>query len=96
MPNHNFLPFATAEINNLTVCIVVNGEKIQSSFVTLTLIRPFPYITISSSFKLMTHYFFSYRVHRHTHRQTDRRTDMSTLQFRLINRNSNNIIPFTS
>ena len=32
----NSLPCAKAEIKDLTVCIVVNGEKFQSHAVTLT------------------------------------------------------------
>ena len=38
MPNHNFLTCAKAEIKDLTVCIVVNGEKFQSSSMTSNLI----------------------------------------------------------
>ena len=37
--NYNFLLCAKAEVLDLTVGIVVNGEKIQSHTVTLTLIR---------------------------------------------------------
>ena len=43
MLNHNFLTCEKAEILDLTVCIVVNGEKFQSHAVTLTLIRQCPH-----------------------------------------------------
>ena len=42
MLNHNFLTCAKAEIKDLTVCIVVNGEKFQSHHVTLALIGECP------------------------------------------------------
>ena len=60
--NHNCLTCAKAEILDLTVCIVVNGEKFQSHAVTLTLIGQCPmlnsselfsYATIYSNFKLL-------------------------------------------
>ena len=79
MLNHNFLTCAKAEIYDLTVCIVVNGETFQSHAVTWALIGQCPmsnlselfsYTIICSSFKWIEPLFFSYRVHRHTH--TDR------------------------
>ena len=92
MLNHNFLTCAKAEIKDLTVCIVVNGEKFQSHAVTLTLIgrcpmsnssEQFSYTTMCSSFKWIEPLFFSYHVHRQTHTHTntqkDRQTGMSTL-----------------
>ena len=42
MLNHNFQTCAKAEIKDLTVCIVVNGEKFQSHDVTLGLVRTMP------------------------------------------------------
>ena len=74
-----------AVIWNLTGCTVVNGEKFESP-VTLTLFGRCPmsntseqllystlyYVKVSS---ILTHYFFSYRVHRHTDRQNDRQMD---------------------
>ena len=62
MLSHNFLTCAKAEILDLTVCIVVNGEKFQSHAVTLTLIGQCPmsnsselfsYATIYSNFKFL-------------------------------------------
>ena len=76
--------YAKAEIKNLTVCIVVNGEKFQSHAVTLTLIgqcpmsnssESFSYTTTWSSFKWIKPLLFelsSTQSHRHTH--TDRQT----------------------
>ena len=84
------LSCAKAEIKDLTVCILVNGEKFQSHAVTLTLIGQCPmsnsskllsYATICSSFKFssgLNHYFSSYRVHRQTNRQTDTHTHTQT------------------
>ena len=75
--NHNFLTCATPEIEDLTVCIVVNGEKFQSHAVTLTLIEQCPmsnsselfsYTTICSSFKWIEPLFL---VIVYTDRQTD-------------------------
>ena len=40
--NHNFLTCPKAEIKDLTVCIVVKGEKFQSHAETLTLIGQCP------------------------------------------------------
>ena len=77
MLNHNFLNRAKAVIKDLTVCIVVNGEKFQSHTVTFTLIEQcqmsnsselFSYTTICSSFKWIEPLFLSYCVHRHTDR----------------------------
>ena len=86
MLNQNFLTCAKAEIQDLTVCIVVNGEKFQSHAVTLpdnaqcqthpSYFHILQYVQVSSGFN---HYFLSYRVHRQTDRQTDTQTDMSTL-----------------
>ena len=65
--NHNFLTNAKAGIWDLTVLIVVNGEKFQFHAVTLTLILQCPvsnlselfiYIRICSSFKLIDPLFF--------------------------------------
>ena len=79
MLNHNFLTCSKAKIYDLTVCIVVNGEKFQSHAMTLTLIGQCPmsnlselfsYTTICLSFKWIVPLFcifLSYRVHRHTH-----------------------------
>ena len=75
MLNHNFLTCAKAEIKDLTVCIVVNGEKFQSHTGTFTLIEQcqmsnsselFSYTTICLSFKWIEPLFLSHRVHRHT------------------------------
>ena len=90
--NHNFLTCAKAEIDDLTVCIVLNGEKFQSHTVTLTLIIQCPMSNCPSYFQILqhvqvssglNHYFLSCRVHRHTHRRKDGKTrtqtDMSTL-----------------
>ena len=81
MLNHNFL----AEIKDLTICIVLNGEKFQSYAMTSTLIGQCPmpkngpsyfhvlkYVKVSSG---LIHYFLSYRVHRHTDTQTPTHTD---------------------
>ena len=46
MLNYNFLTCTKAEIKNLTVCIVVNGEKFQSHTVTLTLIGKCPNVEL--------------------------------------------------
>ena len=89
MLNHNFLTCAKAEIKDLTVCILVNGEKFQSHAMTwtLTLIGQCPVsnsselfsnITICSSFKWIKPLFLSNRVHRHTDTQTQRQTDTKT------------------
>ena len=79
--NHNFLTCAKAEIKDLTVCIVVNGEKFQSQALTLTLIghcpmsnssELFSYTTICSSFKWIEPLFFELsHTHTHTHTHTD-------------------------
>ena len=91
MLNHNFLTCAKAEIYDLTVCIVVNGEKFRSHSVTLTLIGQCPmsnsselfsYTTICSSFKWIEPLFFELsctQTYRQTDTQTDTQTDMSTL-----------------
>ena len=72
-----------AEIKDLTVCIVVNGEKFHT--VPLTLIGQcsmsnsselFSNTTICSSLKWIEPLCLSYCVHRHTH--TDRHTDTKT------------------
>ena len=72
---------------------MVNGEKFQSHAVTLTLIGQCPlsnsselfsYTTICSSFKLIEPSCTQ------TDTQTDTQTSMSTLKWRLINRNYNN------
>ena len=70
---------ATFDFSNnlfLVVCTVVNGENLQSDAVTLTQCRThlsyfhiLPCVTVLSE---LTHYFLSFRVHRHTH--TARRT----------------------
>ena len=86
--NHNYLTCAKAEIQDLTVCIVVN-EKNRA--VTLTLIRQcsmsnsselFSYTTTCSSFKWIKALFSELlctKADRHTDTQTDRQLDMSTL-----------------
>ena len=83
MLNHNFLKCAKAEIWDLTVCIVVNGEKFQSHAVTLTLIRQcpisnlsklFPYTTVCSSFKWIESLLFELLCTQ-TDRQTRRQQD---------------------
>ena len=68
--NHNFLTCPKAEIKDLTVFIVVYGEKFhQSHAVTLTLIRQCPmsnsselfsYTTIYSSFKRIEYSIYNY------------------------------------
>ena len=50
MLNHNFLTCAQAEILDLTVCIVINGEKFHSHAVTLTLIAQCPMPNLSEVF----------------------------------------------
>ena len=76
--NHNFLTCA------LTVCIVVNGEKIQSHAVTFTLTTQCPmsnlseifsYTTIYSSFKWIEPLFFELSC-THTRMCTHTRTHM--------------------
>ena len=91
MLNYNFLTCAKAEIKDLTVCIVVNGEKFKSHAVTLTLTGQYPmsnssklfsYTTICSSFQWIEPLFFELSCTQsdtHTHRKTDRQTEMSTL-----------------
>ena len=76
---HNFLTCAKAEIKDLTVCIVVNGEKFQSHAMTLTLIEQclmsncpsyfhiLQYVQVSSR---LNHYFLSYHAHTRTHTYT--------------------------
>ena len=90
--NHNFLTCAKPEIKDLTVCIVVNGEKFQSHAVTLTLIRQwsmsnscelFPYTctTICSSFKWTKPLFFELsctQTDRHTQTHAHTQTDRRT------------------
>ena len=88
--NHNILTCSKAEIKDLTVCIVVNGEKLQSHGVTLTLIGQwsmsnlselFSYNGICSSFKWIEPLFFVLsctQTHIHTCRQTDRQTHRQT------------------
>ena len=80
MLNHNLLTCAKAEIKDLTVCIVVNGEKFQSHAVTLTLIGQCPMSNSSKLFHILqyvqvssglNHYFLSYCVHTHTDTHTD-------------------------
>ena len=69
------LTCAKAEIKDLTVCIVVNGEKCQSHAVTLTLIGQCPMSNSSELFSLLQYVqvssgfnqFLSYHVHTHTH-----------------------------
>ena len=90
MLNQNFLTCAKAEIKDLTVCIVVNGEQFQSHAVTLNLIRHcpilnsselFPYATIRSSFKRIEPLCFeltSTKAHRQKDTQTDRHTHTET------------------
>ena len=46
MLNHNFLTCAKAEILDLTVCIVVNGEKFQKSCCDLDLDRTMPNVEL--------------------------------------------------
>ena len=50
--NVNFLACTKVELWDLTVCIVVNGEKFQSCAMTLTLVRQCP---ISNLFKLFSY-----------------------------------------
>ena len=44
MPNINFLAWTKVELWDLTVCIVVNGEKFESRNVNLTLVHIFKFI----------------------------------------------------
>ena len=83
MLNHNFLTCAKAEIKDLTVCIVVNGEKFQSHDVTLTLIRQRP-MSNSSELFLCTRTC----VHTHTRTQTHARTQTHTHTYRWKDRNT--------
>ena len=54
MLDHKFLTCAKAEIEESTVCIVVNGEKFQSRAVTLTLIEKCPISNLSELFSYTT------------------------------------------
>ena len=56
MPNISFLAFTKVELKDLIVCIVVNGEKIQSPTKTLTLIRQYPLSNLSEIFSYTTMY----------------------------------------
>ena len=86
MLNHNFLTCAKAEIKDLTVFIVVNGEKFQSKAETLTLIGQCPmsnsselfsYTRICSSFKRIESLFFELSCTQ-THTQTETQTETQT------------------
>ena len=72
MLHHNFLTCAKAQILDLTVCIVVNGDKKFKSHVDRTmptvnsseLFSYTQYVQVSSG---LNHYFLNYRVHTQTH-----------------------------
>ena len=74
--NHNFQSSGKAEIQDLTVCIVINGEKFRSATVNLTMVQQcrisnlskiFSFTTMHSSFSFLHQLFFSYRAkHRRT------------------------------
>ena len=85
------LACAKAEIEDVTVCIVVNGEKFQSHAVTVTLIGQSPmsnsseifsYAAVYSNLWFLDELFFELsclQTHRQTDRHTHRHTPMSTL-----------------
>ena len=75
----SFLACTKVELWDLTVCIAVNGEKIQSHAVTLTLVRQCPisnfseifsYTTMCSNFMFLDRLLLSYRAKTHTHTNT--------------------------
>ena len=90
MLNHNFLTCARAEIKDLTVCIVVKGEKFLDLdlYNTQCQTRPsyFHILHYVVDFKWTEPLFFELSTHIQTHRRTH-----SPLQLRLINRNYNYI-----
>ena len=56
MLNISFLSCTKFELWDLTVCIVVNGEKFQSCAVTLSLVRQCPISNLSEIFSYTTMY----------------------------------------
>ena len=52
----NFLAWAKVELWDMTVCIMVNQEKIQSRAVTLTFVRQCPILNLSELFSFTTMY----------------------------------------
>ena len=56
MLNLSFLAHTEIELQVLTVCIGVNGEKIQSHTVTLTLVGQCPISNLSELFSYTTMY----------------------------------------
>ena len=84
MRNISILACTKVELWDLTVCIAVNGEKIQSRAVTLTLVRQSPvsnmseifsYTTMYSNFMLLDLLLFELpckNTHTHTHTDSDK------------------------
>ena len=70
----------------MTVCIVVNGEKVPKSPHDLDLNQTMPKVELVPAIFLqnvhvssrLDHYFLSYRVHTHTHTRTHRNTNTHT------------------
>ena len=60
MVNHNFLTCAKAEIKDLTVCIMVNGEKFQSQ-ADLDLNRTMPNVELIRAI-FICYYMFKFQV----------------------------------
>ena len=77
MLNISFLASKNIALWDLKVCIALNGEKLQSPAMTLTLVRQSPilnlfelfsYTTMYLNFMFLDQYLLSYRAKTHTHR----------------------------
>ena len=86
MPNISFLACTKVELWDLKDCIAVNGEKIQSRAVTLTLVQQCPISNLSELFSFTTMYLnfmflgqFLYELScTHTHKHTPTHTHTHT------------------
>ena len=67
MLNISLLACTKVEVWDLTVCIVVNGEKVQSCTVTLTLVQHCP---ISNLSEILSYTTIMKNTHKHTHAHT--------------------------
>ena len=80
MLNSSFLVCTKVELWDLTIFIAVNGEKIQSRTMTLTL-ELFSHTTMYLNFMFLDHFLFELlcKTHTHRHGKTHTQTLSSTL-----------------